>query len=68
MPVSVQVCGELASAVPEVRVMVIDPLANASSVVKAIDDAVLLIEADEAGVTEEKTGAVVSPVCSEPTV
>lgn len=69
MPFSVQVCGEFPSVVPDVRVIVIDPLASASSVVKAIaeDDVTFLIEADEAGVTEEKTGAVVS-VDSEPTV
>jgi len=62
VPLSVQVCGEFPSEAPEVRVIVMEPLANASSVVKVMseEDVTLLIELEEAGVTEEKTGAVVS--------
>ena len=49
--------------------MVMEPLAKFSSTVKATseEEVALFIEAEEAGVTEEKTGAVVSDD-SAPTV
>ena len=61
---STQVCGEDPSAGPLVRVKTIIPVpANkASSVVKEMDEeeVTLLVDAEDAGVTEEKVGGVVS--------
>lgn len=51
-----------ASADPEVRVVVIEPLPKASEVVKAMteEEVTLLITAEVAGVSNEKVGAVLS--------
>ena len=64
VPTNVQVCGELASAAPAVRVIVIEPLANASSTDQVMsEDGVVTssIVEDDVGVVTVNIGAVVSP-------
>lgn len=61
MPFSVHVCTVL-SVDPDVLVIVTEPPPNASLVVKTMldEEVTLLMDAEVAGVTDEKVGALVS--------